>query len=315
MHTPATLTGLAVGDALGMPFETKYSEDPTLLNWDGSFQAGRFKAGQYTDDTQMASALTQSLLANGVYSPVDVAARYRRLFISDTDPIRGPGETTRKAMNNLGMLPWIQSGITNAEGNGTAMRIAPLGLFYYNNIEAAVAFAKLDANITHNSHEARTGSAAVVIAIAGMLQGKLDKSNLIYRVADWLPESRIQTALRTYAAKVDEGVPQRKGRTIENTGPWACYTVPAAFVAFCATDSFQSAVEMAVRSGGDTDTVAAITGALAGTYYGWEQVEPYVLNPREVGLEDGWRLRDMERELFDKAPSVYGQVDLPLRKP
>jgi ADP-ribosylglycohydrolase len=61
MIQPATLTGLAVGDALGMPFETNHFSSRRLNQWDGSFQASDFHKldpGQWTDDTQMATALT-----------------------------------------------------------------------------------------------------------------------------------------------------------------------------------------------------------------------------------------------------------------
>ncbi len=81
---PRTLTGLAIGDALGMPFEMKEHTDPVLESWDGKFHpcpdshpfCKDLKAGQWTDDTKMARALAMSLKERLTYDPADAAAEY-----------------------------------------------------------------------------------------------------------------------------------------------------------------------------------------------------------------------------------------------
>jgi ADP-ribosylglycohydrolase len=80
-------------------------------------------------------------------------------------------------------------------------------------------------------------------------------------------------------------------------------TVPAAFLCFSSTESFKDAVEMAVRAGGDTDTVAAITGALAGTYYGKEQTEPYLAQ-----LEEAELLQHLDHLLWLEGPEIPEDV-------
>src|SRR5690349_7550464 len=100
---PATLTGLAIGDSLGMPFETHHFSSAALGDWDGAFQSGATnsvqperKPGQWTDDTKMAIALAESLVQCSIYDPVDVSAKYVEWYKSGD--LRGIGKTTREAM-------------------------------------------------------------------------------------------------------------------------------------------------------------------------------------------------------------------------
>lgn len=303
MNSPATLTGLAVGDALGMPFETCHFSDKKLAEWDGSFQASEFhglKPGQWTDDTQMAVALTGSLLYHRTYAPSDVAKRYLAIYRSGD--FRGIGSTTRKAMERLQRgMHWVKSGVPDAYGNGTAMRIAPLGLFLHNDIESVAAFAEMDAGITHDSLEAREGSKIVALAIAALVEGRADRETVLPRVLDWTRDSVVK-------ARLVSSLSSTSGNTLQDlitmgTGASVVETVPAAFRAFCGTTSFEEAITVAIQAGGDTDTVAAITGALAGTFYGTDQVDPWMEH-----LEDGLKLRKLEKSLFNEAPPVYGQA-------
>jgi poly(ADP-ribose) glycohydrolase ARH3 len=311
MIQPATLTGLAVGDSLGMPFETDHFSSRRLAQWDGSFQASAYHKldpGQWTDDTQMATALTRSLLSTSIYDPHDASTRYVDLWRSGN--LRGAGSATKAALGRLvGGIPWISSG-SPSSGNGAAMRIAPLGLFYHNHIEAVSAFANLDAGITHNDHEAQEGSKAIALAVATLAQGRADRDNLLPKLLDWLGPSTTRSRLAKAASLLEasNGAP---GSTLKHlislgTGAYVVESVPAAFLAFCGTTSFKDAIETAIQAGGDTDSVAAMAGALAGTHYGTKQVDPYIFDSHSVGLEDGPELRDLELALFNKAPPVYG---------
>lgn len=304
----ATLTGLAVGDALGMPFETMSRFEGLLLAWNGWFEDGfnhALKAGQWTDDTQMATALAESLIAVGSYSPADVAKRY--LAWHQSGDCRGQGGATGKAMRRLKAgLTWTQSGEHGAEGNGTAMRIAPLGLFYHRNIDAAVKMAEVDARITHNSVEALIGARAVAAGVALLAQRTATPDTIVHKVTEWTNHTSTQVNARLHNVL---GIMNRdfssQDKIIDalvqmGTGGHIIQTVPAAFLAFAVTTSFKDAVEVAVRAGGDTDTTGAIVGALAGTFYGIKEVARYL----EV-LEGAEHLRALERRLYAEAPAVY----------
>jgi len=251
----------------------------------------------------MAMVLAKSLIENKVYAPADVAKRYRALFL------RGVvlGDVNEKAMKNLRTIPWATSGVPEAVDDKAAARIAPLGLFHHNNVYAVASFAKMDASITHNSHEARVGSTAVAIAVVGLAQGKLDRSNVLHRTLEWVPPSLTRAAMYKAVDMLNRsyGTPAETLRHLELLGAGDCvtYSVPAAFLAFCGTESFGDAVETAVRASDRNATISTIVGALAGTYYGSNQVRHYIANTS--GLESVTRLQDLEASLLDTAPSVY----------
>lgn len=315
----ATLTGLAVGDSLGMPFEMLHSLSDKLLSWNGWFKDAEnnpltagLKAGQWTDDTKMARALAESLVEADTYSPADAAKRYLAWYKSND--LRGIGTTTAKAMSRLHAgMPWTQSGVAGSEGNGTAMRAAPLGVAFWRNIQAAAEMARIDASITHKSEMAEQGAVAVAVGVALIIEGRVSKQDLILKVLEWVPKGQMHSRLLTAHRK--SGIALRRPATSASTrsahrifidtlvelgtGAHVIQTVPAAFCAFVGSEDFQDAVELAVRAGGDTDTTAAITGALAGTYYGIEQVARYIDH-----VEDAEELRLLECGLLGVAKPV-----------
>lgn len=277
----ATLVGCAIGDALGNPFEMRPAASPMLKEWDGLFKAGgtfwKGEAGQYTDDTLMSIALASSLIEKEGFDVEHVAAQYLAWY--ETGNTRGIGTTTAAACVNLklGAL-WNESGLTHsvdglpAGGNGTAMRAAPIGLFYRNNIGTLMESALLDASITHNSLEPKMGSIAVALATAFLSNGTHSQIGVLEEVKDILSESVVKQKLElAYAHLKDETSPILALADIGVSG-YVPETVGAAFYCFAATDNFKDAVVMAVKAGGDTDTTAAIVGALAGTYYGLEGI-------------------------------------------
>lgn len=316
-NQPATLTGLAIGDALGMPFETLHFTSSVLGSWDGDFMSGvsneilsGLQPGQWTDDTKMAKALALSLVeAGGTYSPALAAAFYSDWYHSGD--LRGIGGATRQAMDNiLKGHHWLSSGVLGAEGNGTAMRIAPLGLFLRNQVPALVKAARLDACITHDSLEAQEGSVAVAAGVA-YLANKMTKDELLGPVAyhlEGLDDKGQGTRVEAGLYRVHKFLIHHRDLNPKDvlkeildigTGARVAETVATAYLCFLTTDSFKDAVELAIRAGGDTDTRAAITGALAGTYYGTEQVEPYLEH-----LEEAELLQHLDHLLYLEAPNA-----------
>lgn len=309
MKTPRTLTGLAVGDSSGMPFEMKEHSDPALVAWDGTFQpcpdshpfCKGLKPGQWTDDTKMARALAFSILDAGTYSPAHAALHYLAWYKSKD--WRGIGTSTKEAMKSLesGVM-WAESGAPGAEGNGSAMRIAPLGLYLRKRPQSVIAqCARLDATITHNSHEAREGSVIVALCVAHLANGGT-KEDMVDEVATsgHVQGCRTLGRLKDAVHYADLGLTARKSAiaiasTVLGVGGHVVETVPAAIYCFLSTSSFKEAVELAVRAGGDCDTTAAITGALAGTLYGTEGVEPM-----SHGLECAKEFAVMDKDLFDR---------------
>lgn len=284
MNKPATLVGCAIGDALGNPFEMRKSSYKPLIEWGGSFKDGgtfwKGKAGQYTDDTMMSVALAESIIANNGFDPDHVAQSYLNWYNGPNT--RGMGSTTALAMKNLKRgATWQQSGIARynglpAAGNGTAMRASPIGLLY-RNFDASVLTitAETDAIITHNSVEAKDASKAVVFAHALIANGKTRKDYLIIDILPFLQAGVVKDTLtRALYHLNDNTVPDVALRDLATTGNmgYVPETVASAFFCFGASASFKECVVMSIKCGGDTDTTAAVAGALAGTYYGLDGI-------------------------------------------
>lgn len=292
---PSTLVGQAVGDAAGMPFETRKPDDPLLVNWDGTYQASEYhqlRPGQWTDDTMMAKIVMESLYICGGFYPMDIAQRYQHWYLAG--PLRGMGKTTKRAMQNLrDGMPWNESGVVGAEGNGTAMRAAPFGAFYQEDPLTAAQFARMEANITHKSLEAEEGSAAVAIAVSLLWTGA-SPQEVVEKTIEHLRESKVKLALsRLVFYQKSNDVSAIEALKLFGTKAHVVQTVPSAFAAFVLTSSYEDAVLTSIRSGGDTDTTAAIAGALAGTYYGFKSIP----KPYREGLEDWEHLRRLESRI------------------
>ena len=97
------LLGTAIGDALGVPFETKLSNYEPLVAWDGKSFLGsehhKLGPGQYSDDTQMSLMVSESLLQNHGFDPDDLSKRYVEWIVSNS--ARGYGRNTLLAVQNL----------------------------------------------------------------------------------------------------------------------------------------------------------------------------------------------------------------------
>ncbi len=292
MVKPAVLVGMAVGDALGMPFEKPDNTvHPDLSGFDGKYRAGtwhKLPPGHWTDDTEMAVCLSESLIAKGTYDIHDVAARY--CAWAEGTP-HGMGGTTKTAMQLLreGFSPF-ETGQTFSDvhkvGSGTAMRIPPLGWVCRDSgnptqRQKLVDWTAQDSRITHNHSEAWAASLAVSTAM------RLHK---VRNAAAWLRLIADQVSLdvpvslvgeRLFHAStcltnrmkpedlIDCGVMGRRGNS------WQI-TVSALYCAAYYWDYFDAAVFAAVCLGGDTDTRAAITGGIMGARVGLDRIPIYL---------------------------------------
>jgi len=303
MTNPAPLTGLAIGDSLGMPFETQTPLSAQLTSWAGGYGSSGYhhlKPGQFTDDTQMSLALAASILENKFYEPSHAAKKYLAWFTSGD--CRGIGNTTEKAMQNLLQgKDWSAAGILGAEGNGTAMRAAPIGAHQHKATEryrASAHWARIDASVTHISEEAAEGSAAMAVATAHLCSGGR-KVEVLTTVLEHLNKSHVRTALEDVYRAVRRGdtmVGFLKTRDwlLSGVSPHVVQSVPAAFAMFVFSEDFDNTVKNAVKLGGDTDSVAAMAGALAGSHYGIEGIPEALLTPLERAAE----IRMIERQLM-----------------
>ena len=142
----------------------------------------------------------------------------------------------------------------NSFGNGSAMRVSPV-IWYAKSLEEAERFAKLTAEVTHNHPEGVKG--AVAVAGAGFLarSGKTKEEIKAYLERYY-----------TFDISCDEW--RDKRMPFDETCPG---TVPIAMECFLEAENFENAVRLAVSMGGDSDTIAAMAGGVAGAFYGVDE--------------------------------------------
>lgn len=281
MTTPAILLGLAIGDALGMPFEKHSQSSPHLLGWNGEYWDcdpshkwnHNLRSGQFTDDTQMSWVLAEWVLkhpgfwipkSSGVYSPPPwetLAEEYLEWFEGNSfvGPCRGMGSSTRAAL--VGFSKTKKLSPVDSLGTGPIMRCSALAhLLHVSNMGENVRILSEESKITHIGE----GITELVRVYLEMLTRILHGSS------------------KSEICKIFPGKIQSGGR-MQLIRP----ALESAVFCFEHTDSFEAAVQMAIRLGGDTDTVGSITGALAGGYYGVEGIPEKYLSGLER-MEDLW---------------------------
>lgn len=276
----ATLVGCAIGDALGNPFEMWSVTEPTLKAWDGQFKAGgtfwKGEAGQYTDDTLMSIALATSLIEKGGFDQEHVAQQY--LAWMESGNTRGIGGTTHKALTRLKLgASSLESGVTHndgkpASGNGTAMRASPIGIFYRGDPSKLIEVAMNDASITHNSFEPKMGSVAVALGTALIANGATDMIEVVREVSEVISDSIVKEKLLLALTHIEMGTDCFEALAQIGVNGYVPETVGAAFYCLGANVNYRDTVVLAVQAGGDTDTTAAIAGAMAGTLYGLDGI-------------------------------------------
>lgn len=299
----SVLLGTAIGDALGVPFETKLANYEPLVAWDGETFLGsehhKLKPGQYSDDTQMSLMVAESLIENHGFNPDDLAERYVDWITSGR--ARGYGKTTMLAIQNLlNGKHWSESGIAGSYGNGTAMRAAPFGVYFRNDLTSLISICKMDSAITHASDEAEAGSIAIGLAAAYAVNR--EKDGLLDELWRILPDSKVKSIIYSLDSLIDSPyiTPEQALRVI-GTKADVRQTVPAALYCFLKFRNYGEAIEAAIRAGGDTDTTAAIVGALFGARDGTMDMQGSWIS----GVEESSRLIELDSQLYNRSNNSF----------
>lgn len=275
------LIGTAVGDALGAPTEGSASVPAAHLR--GLDEPQRLT---YTDDTAMTIGVARSLVECGHFDGAHMAETLAVIYGREPWRGYGAGPPLVFARHQLG-VPWDQAAAElfdgqGSYGNGAAMRVAPVALFAYADIDTAAELARQTAIITHTHPEAIDGAIAQAVAITILLAkiGPAEPSRLTIALLDHVGTSVFKNKL-SYAERHIGDRPIGELADVLGTGVTAHSSVVTALACFLShPDSFPDAVKAAISLGGDTDTIAAMTGALAGVHLGadaiparWREVE------------------------------------------
>ncbi len=225
------MIGAITGDIIGSIYEFNQikTKDFPLFSEDCTF----------TDDSVLTVAVADAILSGGSYleSVKRIGQRY---------PDSGYGG------HFIGWLLSDDYSPYNSWGNGSAMRVSPVG-FAYNTQEEVLRQAKMSAEITHNHPEGIKGAQATALAIflARTGSGKEDIRSRITRMSGYNLDRTVDDIRPEY--HFNESCQE---------------TVPEAIVAFLDSDSWEDAIRNAVSLGGDSDTLACITGGIAEAFYG-----------------------------------------------
>ncbi len=284
-----SLTGLSVGDAFGQLF---FQHDSMRLFGKTGSKPTVLPAApwRWTDDTHMAGTLYEHLRVYGEVRPDELAMSFGTAYLDNPDRAYGA------AMHDL-LRRYAQGAAWHLEarklftgqgsyGNGSAMRVAPLGAYFADDLNRVQTEAARSAEVTHAHEEAIAGAIAVAVASAIAWQVRSatpNRADFIDAVLDYVPLSEVRMrlaqardardVLTTYTAAQMLG----NGSQISNMD-----TVP--FAIFSAADNltnYQSALWLTAEALGDIDTTCAIVGGIVVNHTGADAIPLEWLKRRE----------------------------------
>ncbi len=234
------MLGAIIGDIAGSRFEwdrIKTKEFDFLTQIGGC---------EFTDDSVMTVAIAKAILdCNGDYSNLRTKAVYYMQHLGKQYPHAGYGGRFRGWITESNPQPY------NSYGNGSAMRVSPCA-YAAKTLDEAIELSKTVTEVTHNHPEGIKGAEATTVAIFLALHGKSVLEIRDYIDKHYYPMNFTLDSIRdsyTFNESCQE-------------------TVPQAIMAFLESTGYEDAVRNAVSLGGDSDTLAAITGSIAEAYYG-----------------------------------------------
>ena len=258
------LVGLALGDALGTTLEFERRDAlPPVTDIVGGGPFG-LAPGEWTDDTSMALCLADSLLAAAGLDPGDLIERFRRWYEHGYNSVTGGcfdiGVTTAGALQSFLATADPLSGSTDprSAGNGSLMRLSPVAIRWWHNPAEAVAAARLQSRTTHAAAQAVEACALYAELLVEAIGGAPKET--VLRSRDWPGDAEI--------AEVAAGSWRAKERDAISSSGYVLHTLEAALWCVSRSGSIEEALILAANLAGDADTVAAVTGQLAGALWG-----------------------------------------------
>ena len=241
------LWGLIVGDAFGSPIQFSGKDNHPWITEMVECPVFNLPAGCWTDDGSMAMCIMDSYVRKGGYDLKDIGDTFVKWladgYLSSKDGAAFDiGGATLNACKNISLRHEYVNGSEETQGNGSIMRFAPSYLLAQKESDPAKVMYEIS-DLTHNSNKVR---------------------EVVDRLAKVLGEHM--------AGKRTTEVSAYKTREEVNNSGWAVSTLDAALWAFNTTESFEAGLIAAVNLGGDSDTIGAVFGQIAGAYYGFDAI-------------------------------------------
>jgi len=288
------LLGLACGDALGRPVEFHSPEQidaeyGKLSKMVGNGTHGK-PAGTITDDTDQALCIARSLDKHGQFDPADISERFVTWYndgpfdvgLMTADALRRLDEGV--SWNVAGQEVWEERSEGSNAGNGSVMRCAPLALAFADDWEMLQRTSRDSSQITHADPRCTHGCAALNLTIAALLDGD---SQPLDSALDALSADAPKT-LRNVLAVIPDGIGASE---LSNSG-FVLDTLQTGLYHALTADDAETAMVNAVNEGGDTGTIGAVAGAVAGARFGasalpdrWTESIAEATNFRKLGYK------------------------------
>ncbi len=297
-----------LGDALGSFFEGWSAEDiaadyPTA---ESLFRKPLPPPWAYTDDTEMAIGVAEALVQDGEIRAETLSAAWARNYT------RGrPYGATRLVLEAMTRGEDYQTVARDlfpggSYGNGAAMRVAPVGLFFHHDLDLVWQQAELSALPTHVHPLAIEGAQLVALAVALAVAGRWSGRDAFFgelqrrcRTSEY--RARLTTAWGL-SRTADLPVLGNSVRAIDSA-----VTAIACFAMF--PDDCVEAIATAILLGGDTDTIAAMAGAIAGARCGLQSIPPHFLNQMEDGVRGRTHVSALAQRLCETYVARHGEFN------
>lgn len=268
------LLGTGLGDSLGRSLEggsmIDREEVEKLLSDSDELR--------YTDDTQQMMSLAESLAERRDFD----AEYFSKRLVENFEVSRGYGPGSTRVIRSIAEgEDWYKPAkrLFNGEGsygNGSSMRVAPAGLFSHDSLNHLPALAERTSQVTHTHRLAVQGAILQSYAVALATRtdvSDLERKSFLKEVRRCIREEEYEDKIDTIDELLDSD--QDKAEVVNSLGNGveAVNSVPTALYSFLShPNSFEEAVIYAISLGGDTDTIGAMTGAIAGAYHGSDRI-------------------------------------------
>ena len=275
-----SMLGLAIGDAFGAPVEFHQRDTFSPVKWYSKGGKFNLSIGEYTDDTAMALCLAQSLIDCKGIDQKDQLKKYllwlETGYMSATGRSIGCGKTILRSLTKFKYNDCMECGnsrLKKGAGNGSLMRIAPIALFYSNDLKVALKMAEKSSYTTHGLKICADACRIYVGLIFGTLNSMSKEELLNKQYFEYLCSLDEHYSYDPLIEQIMQGSYKTKTRDEISSSGYVVDTLEAALWAFYNGENFSEGLLMAVNLGNDADTVGAVYGQLAGAYYGIKNID------------------------------------------
>lgn len=240
------LIGAIAGDIIGSVYEWHNAKKKDDVKF--------FKEGcRFTDDSVLTCAVAKWIMST-MAETADIEDRFNHKELIRC--LKNYGKKYRGAGYGRMFRTWLDSESNepfNSFGNGAGMRVSPVG-FFCDSVESIKKWAQASAEVTHNHIEGIKGAQAIALAIWAASRG-LNKEEIK------------DTIVSEFGYDLNKNL-NEIGQNVHKFDATCQVTVPEAIIVFLNSENYEDAIKKAILVGGDSDTIACMTGAIAGAYYG-----------------------------------------------